>query len=66
MEEKACREADEVRKWRTDEEEQEKRNDGVASITVEEFRELEEEISVAGKRFIHEREVEEECRKRTN
>ena len=61
-EEKGCREADEVRKWRTNEEEQEKRNDGVASITVEGFRELEEEILVAGKRFIHEREEEEECR----
>ena len=40
--EKGCAEVDEVRKWRTDEEEKEKRSDGVVEISVEEFRELEE------------------------
>ena len=74
VEEEAFREADEVRKWRTNEEEQEERNDGVANFTVEEyreefekitaaeFRELEEEMMVISKRFIHEREEEEERR----
>ena len=61
-EEKVCKEADGVRKWRTNEEEQEKRNERIACFTEEQFCELTEKILVAGKRFIHEREEEEECR----
>ena len=50
-EEKGCAEVDEVRKWRTNEE-----------FSVEEARELEEEILVAGRRCMHEWEEEKECR----
>ena len=61
-EEKGCAEVDEVRKWRTNEEEKEKRSDGVVEISVEEFRELEEEIMVVGRRCMHEWEEGNECR----
>ena len=61
-EEKGCAEVDEVRKWQGNEEEKEKRSDGVMEISVEEFRELEEEIMVAGRRCMHEREEGNECR----
>ena len=61
-EEKGCAEVDEVRKWRTNEEEKEKRSDGFVEISVEEFRELEKDIMVAGRRCMHEWEEEKECR----